>query len=185
MAWSPDGTKIASGSSDDTLAIWNAKTGKCESTLTVDKAVTSVAFSPDGSKITTCHSKKIQLFDAKTQAKLGSPLSGRLGLCQSCYVKPRRKHTYQWQWRQNHQTVGYTQWKSKVDPERAQVPGKALILRKLSKLSVWSINFLSIFAAKATRIVPALLMKIVILRRPIPRVRWPVTGTGKKRSLNQ
>ena len=71
MAWSPDGTKLASGSSDDTLKIWNAKTGKCESTLTVDKTVTSVAFSPDGSKIAAAHWKEISIFDAQTQAKLG------------------------------------------------------------------------------------------------------------------
>jgi WD40 repeat protein len=31
--WGPDGTKIASGSDDKTLKIWNAKTGTCESTL--------------------------------------------------------------------------------------------------------------------------------------------------------
>jgi WD40 repeat protein len=46
--------------------------------LTVDSAlgVTSVAFSHDGSIIAAAYLKKIQLFDAQTQAKLGSPLSG-------------------------------------------------------------------------------------------------------------
>ena len=76
VAWSPDGTKVASGSWDKTLKIWNAKTGKCDSTLTVDSAVYSVAFSPDGSKIAAGHGREIQIFDAQTQAKLGSPLSG-------------------------------------------------------------------------------------------------------------
>ena len=76
MAWSPDGTKLASGNSDETVKIWIAKTGKCDSTLTVDSGVTTVAFSPDGSKIAAAHSNKIQLFDAQTQTKLGSPLSG-------------------------------------------------------------------------------------------------------------
>jgi WD40 repeat protein len=34
VAWNPDGSMLASGSADNTLKIWNAKTGKCESTLT-------------------------------------------------------------------------------------------------------------------------------------------------------
>ena len=34
VAWSPDGTKLASGSEDKTVKIWNAKTGQCVSTLT-------------------------------------------------------------------------------------------------------------------------------------------------------
>jgi WD40 repeat protein len=33
VAWSPDGASLASGSRDDTVKIWNAKTGKCDSTL--------------------------------------------------------------------------------------------------------------------------------------------------------
>jgi WD40 repeat protein len=33
VAWSPDGTSLASASRDHTLKIWNAKTGKCVSTL--------------------------------------------------------------------------------------------------------------------------------------------------------
>jgi WD40 repeat protein len=34
VAWSPDGTKIASGSDDETVKVWNAQTGQCVSTLT-------------------------------------------------------------------------------------------------------------------------------------------------------
>ena len=74
MVYSPDGTKIASGSGDNTVKIWNAQTGQCVSTL-VDSTVNSVAFCPDGSKIAAAYSSKIQIFDAKTMAKLGSPLS--------------------------------------------------------------------------------------------------------------
>jgi WD40 repeat protein len=76
MAWGPAGTKTGSGSSDRTLKIWSVKTGKCESTLTVDSQVNSVTFCPDGSKIAVAHWRHIQIFDAQTQAKLGSPLEG-------------------------------------------------------------------------------------------------------------
>ncbi len=48
MAWSPDGTKIASGSNDNTIKLWNAQTGQCVSTLRGDKRINCVAFSPDG-----------------------------------------------------------------------------------------------------------------------------------------
>jgi len=73
VAWSADG-KVASGSVDKTITIWNTNTGQCVSTLTVDLGVRSVAFSPDGSKISAVY-LKIQIFDAKTKAKLGSALN--------------------------------------------------------------------------------------------------------------
>jgi WD40 repeat protein len=90
VCFSPDGSKLASCSHDTTLKIWNVITSKstfrkiwrtmtgntCQSTLTLDSMAQSVAFSPDGSKIAAAYSNKIQIFDAETQAKLGSPLSG-------------------------------------------------------------------------------------------------------------
>jgi len=34
VAWSPDGKQIASGSSDNTIKIWDSQSGSCQSTLT-------------------------------------------------------------------------------------------------------------------------------------------------------
>ncbi len=52
MAWSPDGSKIASGSYVDSVKIWNAAAGASIATLTGHSDyVVSVAWSPDGSKI--------------------------------------------------------------------------------------------------------------------------------------
>ncbi|MEE1094103.1 MAG: hypothetical protein U0L08_04130, partial [Bacteroidales bacterium] len=52
VAYSTDGTKIISGSVDNTIKIWDANTGKCLKTLEGHSDdVYSVAFSPDGTKI--------------------------------------------------------------------------------------------------------------------------------------
>jgi WD40 repeat protein len=70
---------FVSGSWDRTVKIWqrdSAGTFNCQSTLTVDSGVDSVAFSPNGSIIAAANGYEIQLFDAQTQAKLGSPLRG-------------------------------------------------------------------------------------------------------------
>src|SRR5262249_25540856 len=52
VAFSPDGQRIASGSHDNTLKVWDAQTRK--ETFTIEGhtgAVSSVAFSPDGKRI--------------------------------------------------------------------------------------------------------------------------------------
>ncbi|MEE1000646.1 MAG: hypothetical protein U0L37_01625 [Bacteroidales bacterium] len=52
VAYSPDGTKIISGSLDETIKIWDTNTGECLKTLMGHIGpVWSVAFSPDGTKI--------------------------------------------------------------------------------------------------------------------------------------
>ena len=61
----------------------------------------------------------------------------------------------------------------RVVVERAQVPAKALIPRKLSEPSAWSINFLSNFAAKTTRIVRASSKKNLLFRTEPTFLTWP------------
>ena len=68
VAYSPDGTKIVSGSTDGTIKIWDANTGACLQTLEVHSLfVNSVAYSPDGTKIVSdSDGENIKIRDANT-----------------------------------------------------------------------------------------------------------------------
>ncbi|MEU6745322.1 serine/threonine-protein kinase [Spirillospora sp. NPDC046719] len=70
LAFSPDGSKMATGSSDSTAKVWNARTGALITTLNGHtKAVTSVAFSPDGSRLVTAGSDDtVKVWSAGTGA---------------------------------------------------------------------------------------------------------------------
>ena len=52
VSFSPDGTKVASGSLGETVKLWDVTSGECLQTLEVhSSSVYSVSFSPDGTKV--------------------------------------------------------------------------------------------------------------------------------------
>jgi roadblock/LC7 domain-containing protein len=70
VAFSPDGQLVASGLSDKTVRLWDAKTGAVRRTLKGHtNRVTAVAFSPDGQLVASASTDKtVRLWDAKTGA---------------------------------------------------------------------------------------------------------------------
>ena len=69
LAWSPDGTRIASTCGDKTVRIWNATDGSHISTLKVRSAgVSNLAWSPDSSRIALANSDHTaQVWDILTK----------------------------------------------------------------------------------------------------------------------
>ena len=72
VSFSPDGTRIVTGSADQTAKVWDARTGTALLELKGHTgAVTSVSFSPDGTRIVTgSEDQTAKVWDART----GTPL---------------------------------------------------------------------------------------------------------------
>ena len=92
VSFSPCGGRIASASADCTIKVWEASTGTCQSTLTVDAGyggVRSVSFSPKDNVIAAgCGNGNIYLVDAQA-GEVKSSLSGHRydpSLCIECLL---------------------------------------------------------------------------------------------------
>ena len=91
VAFSPDGKRIVSGSSDNTLRLWDAATGQpIGAPLTGHTdSVNSVAFSPDGKRIVSgSDDKTVRVWDADTGQQIGPRLTGHRDDVRSVVFSP-------------------------------------------------------------------------------------------------
>ncbi|HXA18323.1 MAG TPA: pentapeptide repeat-containing protein, partial [Thermoanaerobaculia bacterium] len=88
-AWSPDGTQLLSGSEDNTLKMWDARTAQELRTLAGHgDTVSSCAWSPDGTQLLSgSEDNTLKVWDARTGQELRT-LAGHASRVSSCAWSP-------------------------------------------------------------------------------------------------
>ncbi|KAF7975275.1 hypothetical protein HWV62_10164 [Athelia sp. TMB] len=94
IVYSPDGTRIASCSLDNTIRLWDAKTRQAVGVLKGHAGpVLSVAYSLDGARLVSgSQDKAIRVWDVATRNLIGEPLKGHGGGVRSVAYSPDGAH---------------------------------------------------------------------------------------------
>ena len=92
VTYSPDGKKLASGSADGTVRIWDVGRGECERTLTGHTSyVNSVTYSPDGKKLASgSYDGTVRIWDVG-RGECERTLTGHTGYVLSVTYSPDGK----------------------------------------------------------------------------------------------
>jgi WD40 repeat protein len=69
VAWSPDGTRLASGGGDLTVQVWDSTTGATYCTAQVRQIVYDVAWSPDGTRVVSANNGTLLSIGSDGQPK--------------------------------------------------------------------------------------------------------------------
>lgn len=90
VAFSPDGSRIISGSWDKPLRMWDANTGQPIDTPQVSHTTSSSeAISPDGSRIVSAYDDHtLRIKDVNTGQSIGTPLEGHTSIVSSVAFSP-------------------------------------------------------------------------------------------------
>jgi len=82
VAWSPDGTRLLSGSHDGTARVWDANSGiELFALAGPSLSISAVAWSPDGTRLlTAAEDHSVRIWDATTGADLLTPGVGGSGV---------------------------------------------------------------------------------------------------------
>lgn len=99
---SPDGNYLVSGAKDETIRIWNLKTGQQESIIKTDgSSVKRVNFRPDGAKFLAALYGRFAEYDFKTLKARRSKKNTHSAFVETCIYSPNSKLILTSSWRDN------------------------------------------------------------------------------------